>query len=65
MIRKYSVEEYRAKLDEIVRCYRLGIAEPDAHEKLTQDQALACLRKLSFTVGEALRLLRPEGRRCK
>ena len=63
MIRRYSSEEYRAKLDEIVRCYRLGVAAPGARAKLTQDEAVARLRKLGFTVGEALRLLNPERRK--
>jgi hypothetical protein len=44
-----------------VRRYHLGKAAP-ASERLTQEEALARLRKLGFTVGEGLRLLRPKGR---
>lgn len=62
MIYRRSAEECLSEINEVVRRYRLGIAEPDASEKLTQEEAIAGLRKLGFTVGEALHLLRPKGR---
>jgi hypothetical protein len=57
-----SIEEWRAEFDEVVRRYRLGLSDPRAHEKLSREQALALMRKLGFTTGEALRLLRPKER---
>lgn len=63
MIEKRSTEESLAELEEVVRRYQLGVANPRADEKLTQKEALARLQKLRFTVGEGLRLLRPEQRR--
>jgi hypothetical protein len=62
MIEIRSAEESLAELEETVRRYHLGIATPNAREKLTQEEALARIRKLGFTLGEALRLLRPKGR---
>lgn len=59
MIEKRTAEEYLARVEAIVRRYRLGIAEPGAGERLGQDEALTALRRLGFTTGEALRLLRP------
>jgi hypothetical protein len=59
MIEKRSAEECLAELEDTVRRYHLGVG---ASEKLTQQEALARIRKLGFTVGEALRLLRPKGR---
>jgi hypothetical protein len=50
MMNRYSIEEYRARLDEIIRRYRLGATGRDA---------VARLKELGFTAGEALRLLRP------
>jgi hypothetical protein len=61
MIERRSAEEWLAELEDTVRRYQLGKAAP-ASERLTQEEALARLRKLGFTVGEALRLLRPKGR---
>ncbi len=59
MIERRSAEECLADLEETVRRYHLGVAVSD---RLTQEEALARIRKLGFTVGEALRLLRPKGR---
>jgi hypothetical protein len=61
MIEKRSVEEALAELEGILRRYHLGSAVPGSNQKLTREEALAGLRKLGFTVGEALRLLRPKG----
>lgn len=61
MINRHSAEEYFAKLDEVVRQYRLCVAERGEREGLTQEKALERVRKLGFTVGEALRFLRPNG----
>jgi hypothetical protein len=60
MIERRSAEEWLAEFEDTVRRYHLGKAAP-ASERLTQDEALARLRKLGFTVGEGLRLLRPKG----
>jgi hypothetical protein len=62
MIKRRSAEEWRAELDETVRRYHLGLAIPEAREMLTHEEAVARIRKLGFTVGEALRLLRPKER---
>jgi len=62
MIERRSAEEWRAELDETVRRYHLGLAMPEAGGKLTREEAVARIRKLGFTVGEALRLLRPKER---
>lgn len=61
MIKIRSAEEYLAELEEILRRYRIGAVEANA--RLTEEQALARLRRLGFTAGEALRLLRPEKHR--
>ncbi|MBO0735041.1 MAG: hypothetical protein J2P48_00510 [Alphaproteobacteria bacterium] len=61
MIEKRSAEESLAELEDILRRYHLGVAVPGTGEKLTREQALARIRKLGFTTGEALRLLRPKG----
>lgn len=59
MMRIRSAEEYIAELEEILRRYRVGAAEAQSGG-LTREQALAQLRRLGFTAGEALRLLRPD-----
>ena len=51
--------EALAELEGILHRYRLGSAALGSEQKLTREKALAGLRKLGFTVGEALRLLRP------
>ena len=61
MIEKRSLEEALAELDGILRRYHLGSAAARSDQKLTHQEALTGLRKLGFTVGEALRLLRPKG----
>jgi hypothetical protein len=63
MIERRSAEEWLTELEETVRRYHLGLTMPSAGDKLTQEEALARIRKLGFTVGEALRLLRPKERR--
>jgi hypothetical protein len=62
MIEKRSAEESLAALEEILRRYRLGGAKSSIAGAITQEEALAALRKLGFTVGEGLRLLRPSRR---
>jgi hypothetical protein len=62
MIERRSAEEWRAELDQTIRRYHLGLAIPEARDKLTQEEAVVRIRKLGFTVGEALRLLRPKER---
>jgi hypothetical protein len=62
MIERRSVEQWAAELEDTVRRYQLSKAAPNASEKLTLEEALARLRKLGFTVGEGLRLLRPKRR---
>lgn len=63
MVEKLSAEESFAELKDIVRRYRLGAAHPEARGRLSREEALSRLQKLRFTVGEGLRLLRPESRR--
>ena len=62
MIERRSAEEWRTELEETVRRYHLGLAKPGARDTLMHEEALARIRKLGFTVGEALRLLRPKER---
>ena len=62
MIEKRSAEEALAEFEDILHRHRRGFAAR-GDQKLTQEAALAGLRKLGFTVGEALRLLRPKGRK--
>ncbi len=59
MITHRPIEEWRAELDEVVRRYHLGLSNPHHPESLSQQQAIALIRRLGFTPGEALRLLRP------
>ena len=61
MIERRSAEEWLAELEDIARRHHLGKAAP-ASERFTQDEALARLRKLGFTAGGGLRLLRPKRR---
>jgi hypothetical protein len=62
MIEKRSAEESLAELEEILRRYHLGLARSGTPGAITQEEALAALRKLGFTVGEGLRFLRPSRR---
>jgi hypothetical protein len=63
MIEKRSAEEWRAEFEEILRRHRNSGSERGGGDRLTRPQAVARLRRLGFTVGEALRLLRPKGAR--
>jgi len=63
MMKIRSAEEYLAELEAILRRYRAGAAEANVAGRLTEEQAVAQLRRLGFTAGEALRLLRPEKQR--
>jgi hypothetical protein len=63
MLERRSAEEWRAEFEGIMRRYQLGQNTRNAGEKLTRDEAVTGLRRLGFTVGEALRLLRPKGRK--
>lgn len=56
-------EEWMAEFDEVVRRYRLGLSHARAPEALPLEEALALMRKLGFTTGEGLSLLRPRERR--
>jgi hypothetical protein len=60
MIERRSAEEWSAELEEIQRRYRLANGGAERGQRLTQAEAVARLRKLGFTLGEALRLLRPK-----
>jgi hypothetical protein len=62
MIERRSVEQALAEIEEIRRRYWRGINEAGVGQKLRLDEALSLVRKLGFTKGEALRLLRPKGR---
>jgi Holliday junction resolvasome RuvABC DNA-binding subunit len=62
MIEKRSAEDRLAELEDILRRYRLGIARSNTRGSLTHEEALTALRKLGFTVGEALRMLRSRQR---
>jgi hypothetical protein len=62
MIERRSAEQWAAELEDTVRRYQLSKTAPNANQKITLEEALARLRKLGFTVGEGLRLLRPKGR---
>lgn len=58
MIEKLSFEDALAEFDETLRRYRRGISSPGAPDGLTRDEAIARLRKLHFTAGEAMQFLR-------
>jgi hypothetical protein len=58
MIERRSAEEWLAEFEEILRRYRAGGAGTGEGDALTQQEAVAKLRRLGFTVGEGLRLLR-------
>jgi len=58
MIVRRSVEQYLQELEEILRRYRVGLADARASQKFTLGEAQTRLRKLGFTNGEALSLLR-------
>jgi hypothetical protein len=58
MIQTRPVEQYLAELEDILHRYRLGLAEIEAPNKLTLDEALMMLRHLGYATGDALRLLR-------
>ena len=57
-VKQRSHEEWLTELNDAVRRYRAGLADSRAHDKLTYDEAVATIRKLGFTAGEAVRLLR-------
>jgi hypothetical protein len=61
MIERRSAEEWLAEFEEILRRYRAAGGRTGEGEVLTQQEAIARLRRLGFTVGEGLRLLRPKG----
>jgi hypothetical protein len=63
MIERRSAEEWRAEFEEILRRHRNSAAERGGGETLSRPEAVSRLRRLGFTVGEALRLLRPKGAR--
>lgn len=56
-----SAEQWQAELEEILRRYRPEFAERAPDGLLNRDAAVGALRKLGFTAGEALRLLRTKG----
>jgi len=58
-----SHEDWLAELNDVVRRYRLGERNPGASQKLTYNEALALIRKLGLTTGEAIRLLRSKDQR--
>jgi hypothetical protein len=61
VIERRSYEEWVASVDEILRRYRGESTGPS--EKLGYDEALALMRKLGVTAGEAMRLLRRPDRK--
>jgi hypothetical protein len=62
-IKRHSYESWLAEVNDVIRRYRLGIRNPRHAEKLPLDHALAQLRTLGLTTGEATRLLRATGQR--
>jgi hypothetical protein len=60
MINRRSAEEWFAEFEEILRRYRPASGGADPNRTLTQEEAVMRLRRLGFTVGECLRLLRPK-----
>jgi len=59
MMRIRSAEQWIAELDEILRRYRPELGEaPSRQGALNREDAVAALRRLGFSAGEALRLLR-------
>jgi hypothetical protein len=60
MIERRSAEQFLAELEDIVR--RFHKSDPaTGREGLALDEALQRLRKLGFTVGQGLELLRRRG----
>jgi hypothetical protein len=62
MIERLSLEDALAEFDDVIRRYRRGILSPGAPGALTRDQAIARLKRLRFTAGEAMRLLQQHKR---
>lgn len=53
-----SSEEWLVALDDIIRRYRQSFSNPRPERQISFDDALSRMRKLGFTTGEAIRLLR-------
>jgi hypothetical protein len=64
MIQRRSAEQFLAELDEILRRFHADVAK-GAQELLTLEEALQQVRKLGFTYGEALYLLRRNAPRAR
>jgi hypothetical protein len=59
MVRIRSAEQWMAEFDEVLRRYRPALGDaPSPHGALNRTEAIAALRRLGFSSGEALRLLR-------
>jgi hypothetical protein len=59
MMRIRSAEQWTAEFDEVLRRYRPALGEaPAPHGALNRVEAVAALRQLGFSSGDALRLLR-------
>jgi hypothetical protein len=57
MKRRITSEEWLAEVEAIIRSYRMGSAENRGDGALTRDEAVARLRRLGLTAGEAWRWL--------
>jgi hypothetical protein len=58
-----SSEEWLAAVDDIIRRYRTHSVELGRKAPLTQEEAIAALRRLGLTTGDALRWLSEAARR--
>jgi hypothetical protein len=57
MKRRITSEEWLAEVEAIIRGYRAGSVDDRRGEALTRDEAVARLRHLGLTAGEAWRWL--------
>ena len=57
MMKHRTSEEWLAEVDAVIRRYRSGHSERVGYTRLTQEEAVAELRRLGLTYGEAVRWL--------
>jgi len=58
VIEHRTSEEWLVALDDIIRRFRQSSSNPRPERQISFDDALSRMRKLGFTTGEAIRLLR-------
>jgi hypothetical protein len=58
VIEHRSSEEWLVAVNDIIRRFRQNSGSARPEEKMSFDEAVSLMRKLGFTTGEAIRLLR-------